>query len=151
MKCVNTFMVLVRIILVRSVSLSSALESFTSSTANSWSPLIFQYVESKCTWVGGWKKSLEDSFASVMTTLWHRANIKRKWWQQMKSKKRGIQEENEACGVLFPSVGFPLFCAKPSPPLLEEVAEVDEEAWNCKKFYTMLWKCNGNLCLALLF
>lgn len=46
----------------------------------------------------------------------------------MKLKKRGIQEKNEACGVLFPSVGFPLFCAKPSPPLLVEVAEVDEEA-----------------------
>lgn len=36
--------------------------------------------------------------------------------------------ENEACGFTFPSVGFPLFCAKPSTPLLEEVAEVDEEA-----------------------
>ncbi len=42
--------------------------------------------------------------------------------------------ESDTCGFPFPSVGFPLFCAKPSTPLLEEVAEVDEEAWNCQKY-----------------
>lgn len=40
--------------------------------------------------------------------------------------KSETQEEIEACSFL--SVGFPLFCAKASGPLLEEVAEVDEQA-----------------------
>jgi len=45
---------------------------------------------------------------------------------QIKSKKREIRGIEHV--VPFPSVCFPLFCAKPSPPLLEQVAEVDEEA-----------------------
>lgn len=51
--------------------------------------------------------------------------------------KSELQEENEAS---FFSVGLPFFCAKASGPLLEEVAEVDEQAWN-EAFINIIQQC----------
>lgn len=107
MKCINTFIVRARLFwsdLFPSQVLYNHLHPLQLSHGHL---LIFQYVESKCTWVGGWKKrefSLSDD-----DFVRHSKNKEKMGGSKWKQRKEGHRRRMNHVASSSPQLAFLFF------------------------------------------